>query len=108
MSVAGSQARRASAPVLSAPSAPCLATPPGVVVGTSSKKGVLIGIRNHIPGAARRTNLSFDEALEKAIIDTKKFARKQERWFRRDPRINWIEIKQDPLEAVPILMKEYR
>ncbi|MBA4809658.1 MAG: tRNA (adenosine(37)-N6)-dimethylallyltransferase MiaA [Acidimicrobiaceae bacterium TMED77] len=55
-----------------------------------------------------RGNLSFDEALEKAIIDTKKFARKQERWFRRDPRINWIEIKQDPLEAVPILMKEYR
>jgi len=55
-----------------------------------------------------RGELSFEEALEKAIADTKKFARKQERWFRRDPRIFWIEIKEDPLEAVPILMEEYR
>ena len=55
-----------------------------------------------------RGELSFEEAFEKAIADTKKFARKQERWFRRDPRIFWIEIKEDPLEAVPILMEEYR
>ena len=55
-----------------------------------------------------RGELSFEEAFEKAIADTKKFARKQERWFRRDPRIFWIEIKEDPLEAIPILMEEYR
>jgi len=55
-----------------------------------------------------RGELSFEEAFEKAIADTKKFARKQERWFRRDPRTHWIEIKEDPLEAIPILMEEYR
>ncbi|MEE2682894.1 MAG: tRNA (adenosine(37)-N6)-dimethylallyltransferase MiaA [Actinomycetota bacterium] len=55
-----------------------------------------------------RGELSFEEAFEKAIADTKRFARKQERWFRRDPRTYWIEIKENPLEAIPILMKEYR
>ena len=55
-----------------------------------------------------RGELSYEEAFEKAIADTKKFARKQERWFRRDPRTYWIEIKEDPLEAIPILMAEYR
>ncbi len=40
-----------------------------------------------------RGELSFEEALEMAIADTKRFARKQERWFRRDPRTYWIEIK---------------
>jgi tRNA dimethylallyltransferase len=34
--------------------------------------------------------LPLDEALETALTRTKRFARRQQRWFGRDPRINWI------------------
>ena len=47
----------------------------------------------------------LDEAVEAAIKDTKKFARKQERWFRRDPRINWIDINDDVVESLPQILK---
>ncbi len=33
----------------------------------------------------------LDEAVELAVTRTKQFARRQERWFRRDPRIGWID-----------------
>jgi tRNA dimethylallyltransferase len=33
----------------------------------------------------------LDEALEQAITRTRQFARRQERWFRRDPRIEWVD-----------------
>lgn len=32
----------------------------------------------------------IDEALETAVTRTRRFARRQQRWFGRDPRINWI------------------
>lgn len=34
---------------------------------------------------------SLEEALQAAIARTRRFARRQERWFRRDPRIVWID-----------------
>ncbi len=34
---------------------------------------------------------SLDEALDRAITRTRRFARRQERWFRRDPRIVWLD-----------------
>lgn len=37
---------------------------------------------------------SLDEALEQAITRTRRFARRQERWFRRDPRIEWVDAGQ--------------
>lgn len=33
---------------------------------------------------------SQDEAIQDAILRTKRFARRQQRWFRRDPRIHWL------------------
>ena len=47
----------------------------------------------------------LDEAVEAAINDTKKYARKQERWFRRDPRINWIDIDDNVTESLPQILK---
>ncbi len=38
-----------------------------------------------------RGELSLDEAMDQARRRTKKFARRQQRWFRRDPRITWFE-----------------
>jgi tRNA dimethylallyltransferase len=34
----------------------------------------------------------LDECIDEAIRRTRKFARRQEAWFRRDPRIRWLEI----------------
>ncbi len=48
---------------------------------------------------------SFEEAMEKAVVATRKFARRQERWFRRDPRITWFEVEQDSLEVVDSVLK---
>ncbi len=37
-----------------------------------------------------RGEATLEEALDEAIRRTRKFARRQQRWFRRDPRIHWI------------------
>lgn len=39
--------------------------------------------------------MSLDEAVALAVARTRKFARRQERWFRRDPRIAWLEADDD-------------
>lgn len=39
--------------------------------------------------------ISLDEALALAITRTRQFARRQERWFRRDPRIVWLDAGAD-------------
>ena len=44
------------------------------------------------------------EAVETIITRTRQFAVRQERWFRRDPRIRWIDINSDPVaEALPVM-----
>jgi len=40
--------------------------------------------------------ISLDEAVVLAIAHTRQFARRQERWFRRDPRIFWLDGEDDP------------
>ena len=42
-----------------------------------------------------RGEMSLDEAVALAVTRTRKFARRQERWFRRDPRIIWLEAHAD-------------
>ena len=37
-------------------------------------------------------HLTLDEALAEAIRRTIKLAKRQERWFRRDPRIHWLDV----------------
>ena len=39
--------------------------------------------------------MSLDEAVALAVARTRKFARRQERWFRRDPRIVWLNADGD-------------
>ena len=45
---------------------------------------------------------TLDEAIDSAIIRTRQFAVRQERWFRRDPRIRWLT----PDEAATISVDE--
>ena len=45
-------------------------------------------------------DLSLEAAIEKVILRTRQFAVRQERWFRRDPRIEWIDVVVDPVEEI--------
>ena len=48
---------------------------------------------------------SLAEAIEGAVQRTRRFARRQERWFRRDPRITWLDVQEDPWEVFGDLME---
>lgn len=49
---------------------------------------------------------SLAEAIEATILRTQQFAVRQERWFRRDPRIEWVEVQTDPIsEVTPHLVR---
>ena len=53
--------------------------PPGQALGYKE-------LLDHLDGA-----LTLDEALDLAIRRTGRFARRQRAWFRRDPRIAWLD-----------------
>ena len=47
-----------------------------------------------------RGEATLEEALDSAIARTRRFARRQERWFRRDPRIHWLDAPTTPAQVV--------
>jgi tRNA dimethylallyltransferase len=47
--------------------------------------------------------VDLDQAVDAIITRTRRFATRQERWFRRDPRVRWVDIDDaaaDPLAEV--------
>ena len=54
-----------------------------------------------------RGNVSLDDAVAEIILRTRQFAVRQERWFRRDPRIRWVDIDHDPVTDVLPVVQEY-
>ena len=34
------------------------------------------------------------------VLRTQQFAVRQERWYRRDPRIEWVDVHKDPVAEV--------
>jgi tRNA dimethylallyltransferase len=55
----------------------------------------------HLEGAC-----SLDEAVASIVLRTRQFAVRQERWFARDPRVQWATISTDPVaEALPLVMR---
>jgi tRNA dimethylallyltransferase len=46
-------------------------------------------------------------AVADIILRTRQFAVRQERWFRRDPRIRWVDITSDPVAEVLPVVQEY-
>jgi tRNA dimethylallyltransferase len=72
--------------------------------GLSRTAAQALGYRElyeHIEG---RTTL--DEALELAVRRTRRYARRQRSWFRRDPRIRWLAALDDPHSLLPGLAAE--
>ena len=65
--------------------------------GLSATAGQALGykeILQHLRGEA-----TLDDAVEQIVVRTRQFAVRQERWYRRDPRIRWIDVDADPVEA---------
>ena len=40
-------------------------------------------------------DLTLDEARERTVVATRRFARRQDSWFRKDPRVTWVQY-DDP------------
>lgn len=71
----------------------------------SRTAGQALGYREllaHLDG-----RLGLDEALELAVTRTRRFAVRQQRWYRRDPRIRWVTVEADPLAVVPELLGDW-
>ena len=41
----------------------------------------------------------LSDALETAKVRTRRFARRQMKWFERDPRIDWIDLDDDQISS---------
>lgn len=42
----------------------------------------------------------LESAIDAVILRTGQFAVRQERWYRRDPRIEWIDVVEDPVDEI--------
>ena len=63
-----------------------------------------LGYKELIPVVEGRAPL--DAAIEEIVLRTRQFAVRQERWFRRDPRIRWVDITADPVaDVVPVVQE---
>ena len=71
----------------------------------SSTAAQALGYRELL--AYLRGDCELEEAVDSAAAATRRFARRQERWFRRDPRIDWIDIQDNPLEALPEVLDRF-
>jgi tRNA dimethylallyltransferase len=54
-----------------------------------------------------RGELTLDGALDLAVRRTRRFARRQRSWFRRDPRIRWLAHDGNPVAVVDALLGEW-
>ena len=78
-----------------------LITTPGGLSRTARQALGYKELLDHLDGGT-----SLDEAIATVIARTTRFAVRQERWFRRDPRIRWTPLTTDPIAAVlPMLVR---
>lgn len=54
--------------------------------------------------AHRRGEMTLEGALDEAVRRTRRFARRQRAWFRRDPRVTWFDAAEDPDEVADALV----
>jgi tRNA dimethylallyltransferase len=68
--------------------------------GFSRSAGQALGYKEIVDYLTGR--IGKDEAIEMIVTRTRQFAVRQQRWFRRDPRVQWIDVEHDPVaEVVP-------
>jgi tRNA dimethylallyltransferase len=78
----------------------CLA---GTAGGLSPTARQALGYKELLDHLAGR--VSLDEAVATTMARTRRYAARQERWFRRDPRVRWVEVDDDPLKALPAVLE---
>lgn len=70
----------------------------------SRTASVAVGYRElaaHVNGSC-----TLDAAVGAIVIRSRQLAARQMRWFRRDPRIRWVDVVDDPVaEALPLLLE---
>ena len=54
-----------------------------------------------------RGECTLADAIADAVAATRRFARRQERWFRRDPRIEWLDVGADPLKVLEAVLERF-
>ena len=64
----------------------------------SSTAAQALGYKEMIDHLAGRASIA--DARDEIVLRTTQFAVRQERWFRRDPRIQWVDVDGDPVETV--------
>ena len=79
-----------------------LALRPG---GLSRTARQALGYRELLDHQAGRW--SMEEALDRAVVRTRAFARRQRMWFRRDPRITWYGAADNPFAVLPALLGDW-
>jgi len=52
--------------------------------------------------------LPLEEAVALDVAHTRRFARRQRAWFRRDPRIRWLDVGDEPLAAMAATRDHWR
>jgi tRNA dimethylallyltransferase len=50
--------------------------------------------------------VALDEAVAAIVTRSRQFAVRQERWFRRDPRIRWVSVVDDPVAEVLSILQQ--
>ena len=73
--------------------------------GVSRTARQALGYRELI--VALETGGSISAAVDEIILRTRQFAVRQERWFRRDPRVQWVDITADPVAAVLPIVRQH-
>ena len=74
--------------------------------GFSRSAGQALGYKEIVTHL--RGEISLEEAIARVIVRTRQFAVRQLRWFRRDPRVTWIDVETDPVaEAVPTVLAAF-
>jgi tRNA dimethylallyltransferase len=68
--------------------------------GVPESAQVLTGIGYAEALAFIRRELTIDELPHAMARSNRRYARRQLRWWRRDPRVTWFEIEPDPLPAI--------
>ncbi len=74
--------------------------------GLSRTARQAIGYKELLAHLAGET-ATLDEALDLAVRRTRKFARRQRVWFRRDPRITWLPTPGNPPELVHAVLARW-
>lgn len=72
--------------------------------GLSRSAGQALGYKEiaaHLAGEG-----SLAEAVELAQLRTRRFSRRQDKWFRRDPRIRWVDADRAPADVVDAVTAE--